>query len=392
MEPPISPVSDRSTLVDYFPDEVDGYKQLQLLSPLFLVDNTKYGGRGCFAKFELEESQTIFECKHPLSSTIIKQFRKEVCTTCFTYQEGKTLKFKLSKQLPKQVYSLYFCTQQCLQQFVNDDIDEILTTTLLNVEKYYTKGLKNGDPPIKEPPKENLWETIDLEWKNVDLWESSIEHLPNHKLLNHLPIISDSDYTEIKYIFGILFQQFKFNHIEILSTKYYHQLNDQELKKFDLKIFDILQSNELPKVEKYPYLLYSYINIYKFIRIIAPIEFSSFVSPQNIKRIIGSNLSNAFGIWSNSNNPQEDKEYYGFGVYPCASFFNHSCDPNLIKMRVNNKLVFKTKRKIEPGEELCIDYGNYLDEDVLIRQSQLKEWFFDCGCTKCYADLRSLSI
>lgn len=391
MEFPISPISDQSTLVE-LDHELDVVNDLNRLSPLFLVSTTKYGGRGCFANKELENSETIFECKAPISSTIIKPFKKEVCTTCFQYQNGKTLKFKISKKLSKETHSLYFCEQDCLQEFVNQDIDEILTLSLLNVEKYYLQGLKKGEPKLKEPPKENLLQTIDSEWKKVEKWISSIEKLNSQKLLNQLPTVSDSDYTEIKYIFGVLFQQFKYQQVDFPLTKYYHELDNEETKKFDLRMFDLLQSTDLVKVQKYPYLLYSYINIFKFVRILAPMELQPFITPENIKQIIGKNLSNAFGIWSQTDNSHEDKEFFGFGVYPCASFFNHSCDPNLIKIRNNNKLIFKTKRKIQPGEELCIDYGNYLDEDVSVRQAQLKEWFFDCSCTKCIIDLEKLSI
>lgn len=381
MERSTSPLSEKSTLVNF---DQDPELLLNRLSPFFLVNTTKYGGRGCFAYQEISLNELIFSCKSPTSSSIVKPFKKEVCTTCFQYNDGKTLKYKLSQK----TFALYFCTPECLQQFVDNDVDDILTNTLLNVEKYYQQGLKKGESTIKEPPSDkNLMNVINEEWNNVEVWENRIKGLNQQKIMNNIPVISEDEYLEIKYALGILFQQFKYQNVEVDESKFYHELSYQQTKKFDLIMFDSLQSSYLSKVEKYPYLIYSYINIYKFIRVIAPPQLHYLINPQNIQEIIGKNLTNAFGIWSTSTSPSEEKEFFGFGVYPCASYFNHSCDSNIIKIRVDNKLEFRTKRKIQPGEELCIDYGNHIDENVEVRQAQLKEWFFDCACTKCILEL-----
>ena len=130
-------------------------------------------------------------------------------------------------------------------------------------------------------------------------------------------------------------------------------------------IYYILQNL---KSKRYPYLLYSYINIYKFIKLTCTPELQAFIDSTTIRSIIGKNLSNAFGIWSEVTDPSEDKEFLGFGVYPSASFFNHSCSPNIVKTRNNSEMVFTTSKDIEIGEELCISYGN-TDEPVELRQN-----------------------
>ena len=39
-----------------------------------------------------------------------------------------------------------------------------------------------------------------------------------------------------------------------------------------------------------------------------------------------------------------------------AEFINHSCEPNVYAKIVHNRILYMTKRAIEPGEELLIDY------------------------------------
>ena len=64
------------------------------------------------------------------------------------------------------------------------------------------------------------------------------------------------------------------------------------------------------KSKRYPYLLYSYINIYKFIKLTCTPELQAFIDSTTIRSIIGKNLSNAFGIWSEVTDPSEDKEFW----------------------------------------------------------------------------------
>ena len=51
-----------------------------------------------------------------------------------------------------------------------------------------------------------------------------------------------------------------------------------------------------------------------------------------------------------------------------AQFINHSCDPNCYARIVNDHILYMSKRKIEPGEELTIDYRFDKDVDRVICQ------------------------
>lgn len=362
-----------------FADDVD---VLTNLSKYFDIKETIYGGRGCFANENIPQGTVIHECASPISSTIVRPFRKEVCSQCFQYFDGKTLKIKLGS-CDKQYKDLflYFCSDECKMKFEDDDIENLHLDSLLAVEKYYISGLKKKEVDY-ENPKGDLQAQVKTEWEKVKDWEEMMSKMKPSKKLNLVPRISDSEYMEIKYVIGVLFKFYKYNELVLEKATSIKALESTNLEASELILFQLLQSSEEQKVQKYPYLLYSYINIYKFIKITSHPLLQPFITCQNIRDIIGKNLSNAFGIWS-IQIEDEDKEFFGFGVYPSASYFNHSCSPNLIKKRIDNKLTFTTTKEIASNDELCIDYGNYLNENVEKRKKELKEWFFDCGCEKC---------
>lgn len=370
-------------------NQITPEQQLNQLSTFFEVGQTKYGGRGCFASANISKG-TLIHTSSPISSTISKPFRKEVCTYCFHYDDGTGLKTKISRTLGgKDSFTLFYCKEECKQKFMHNDINEVYTTTLLNIEKCYLQGLKKPLQDIKVPTRDVV-EIIEEEWSNVKAWETKLSSMKPIKRINQIPRISEEEYIDIKYIVGVIFKLYKYRERTNVGSKMFTDLSPDQAAQVELTLFDLLQSTELEKVTKYPYLLYSYINMYKFIKLTSSEELQPFITPSTVRCILGKNLSNAFGIWYNTTCQTEDKEYFGFGVYPTASFFNHSCDPNIKKTRTNEKLLFKTIRDIVKGEEICIDYGNYLNENVLTRRKQLAEWFFDCGCTKCQRDLADI--
>ncbi len=57
-----------------------------------------------------------------------------------------------------------------------------------------------------------------------------------------------------------------------------------------------------------------------------------------------------------------------------AEFINHSCDPNLYAKIVKGHILYMSKRTIEPGEELTVDY--HFDADV-------EKVPCRCGSPKC---------
>lgn len=101
--------------------------------------------------------------------------------------------------------------------------------------------------------------------------------------------------------------------------------------------------------------------------------------------------ANSFGIWESGDDEiakveggvTDDVELLGWGIYPSAVYFNHSCDANVIKVREGRNIKFIARRMIEKDEEACISYGS-IGEDVNHRRARLLEHYhFLCQCTRC---------
>jgi SET and MYND domain-containing protein len=94
-------------------------------------------------------------------------------------------------------------------------------------------------------------------------------------------------------------------------------------------------------------------------------------------------MANSFGIWDTPDDVTDVSELLGFAVYPQATFFNHSCSPNVAKCRVGATLKFTTTTNVLSQTPLTIAYGN-VDAPVSVRRRRLLEnYFFECGCRRC---------
>lgn len=98
-------------------------------------------------------------------------------------------------------------------------------------------------------------------------------------------------------------------------------------------------------------------------------------------------LSNSFGIWELPITP--DSENLGSAMYPSASYFNHSCNPNVTKVRLGRKVLFVTSQDVDAEEELCISYG-HTERELVERRQLLRDWWgFNCVCSRCNRELQN---
>lgn len=77
----------------------------------------------------------------------------------------------------------------------------------------------------------------------------------------------------------------------------------------------------------------------------------------------------------------------GSGLCPFASLFNHSCDANVKRTCIDNKIAFVVSNPIAAGEQLFLSYG-YSSYRVPKeeRQKQLQRFSFTCDCKACVED------
>lgn len=90
-------------------------------------------------------------------------------------------------------------------------------------------------------------------------------------------------------------------------------------------------------------------------------------------------------FWSAAN----DADPKGFLLCALSAFFSHSCDPNVEKVDLDNKLAFVAKRPISAGEQLnmCYDRYNFMRYSLAERQTYLNAVYkFKCNCDACVND------
>jgi hypothetical protein len=87
--------------------------------------------------------------------------------------------------------------------------------------------------------------------------------------------------------------------------------------------------------------------------------------------------ANGFGVW-NANGAG-----VAAGFYPCSSYFNHSCAPNIGREMVGRRMVLFAAKRINIGEFMTLSYVDFkLSKEE--RRSKLKATYsFDCKCDRC---------
>ncbi|KAJ2059916.1 hypothetical protein GGI17_004118 [Coemansia sp. S146] len=107
--------------------------------------------------------------------------------------------------------------------------------------------------------------------------------------------------------------------------------------------------------------------------------------------------ANSFGIWDpptdvlqpamlTDGTSYDEREWVGFSIYPTAVYFNHSCAPNVSKLRHGRTMNFVSNQSVQSGEELFISYGSVTDA-VSERHDRLRDhFFFECACERCIAE------
>lgn len=91
-------------------------------------------------------------------------------------------------------------------------------------------------------------------------------------------------------------------------------------------------------------------------------------------------------MWAYPDEVYPKVQWVGIGSF--YTFFNHSCDPNVICRKRNNSAIIDltTIKAVKEGEELCISYIDGLSRSERKRRDQLEDWTDECQCTRCKQD------
>lgn len=78
----------------------------------------------------------------------------------------------------------------------------------------------------------------------------------------------------------------------------------------------------------------------------------------------------------------------GVGVYPQASYFNHSCNPVTTRFNIGKKLILKSLTPLQPGQEVSENYGQvfYFKSKAERQKDLCGRYWFNCECKACKED------
>ena len=336
-------------------------------SPVFSIVDIAGAGRGVIASEDLSTHQIVLESEPPATHVIFHQYRKEVCARCFHYDRGRSLPVRLNSA------GKVFCSQECQNEWLKDQGEiglaawEILQLFLKTKSKAITNAsglpLLAPKPDIKEIASKWMAaeETAQKLRRQLRRPANGKQPQPFQHILSK-PWCQAVEADILSYLLsGILFHH-------------------THLSKYQSDILPLAMD---PTPYRSPLDLSAHCNSYVQLAAILPAPLLDSCAPEICQTLINAASHNSFGIRSGS---EDGDEYMGYALYPGASYFNHSCSPNIAKTREGNVWDFRASRTIGVGEECCITYlgGDEKEMNVRQRRQRLKEyWGFECMCLRC---------
>lgn len=81
--------------------------------------------------------------------------------------------------------------------------------------------------------------------------------------------------------------------------------------------------------------------------------------------------------------PTKNETFLSCGVWPLASYINHSCNSNVRRSFIGDMMIVRAARDLPENTELVFWYKAPLDNTSKAKQLKLKHWGFSCSCAIC---------
>jgi hypothetical protein len=338
-------------------------------SDLFVIEETANSGRGVFAKQQLRSNVPILSSDVVSASVILRDYRSEVCAQCFLYERGRKLKCRILET------GASFCSPVCQSEWKEGTgSDGLAAWTLL--ETFVKAKMRSNstnvttvydclpDASAEGPTEEEIrttWESVESTAHFIRQARAGSKAKPHRRAeqaaLNVPPNVDVLGFQ----LSGIRARA------KVPSTAW------DDLMELVPDSEPYFSAEELKK----------HVHAYLHLLALLPVPLLPHVTAEKCLELAKKDSWNSFGIRSLDDG---GAEFFGFGVWPAASFFNHSCAPNVRKKRVGRMWQFWTDGDVEVGGELSISYlgGEEKEIDLVERRKRLMAtWGFTCICGKC---------
>jgi hypothetical protein len=352
------------------------------------VRSTAAAGRGMFALAASPEGSLVFETA-PFSSAILPEFASRTCPMCFQYQGPRG---------PRQPVAGNFCSEACAAaaEYIPGYSVGVKWIAALReaISARKRRAAKMGARAAAGPagaPRASDWDAGDQPWSEVFVpsdmdacscclavmalarWWACDGADASHRPRTTCPPAGDSGFTV-----------------------------PSELQ--DASVADMLrmQNNEAAAMSALGARGADLVACYWLLRGVqrrarAPPILGA--DSTRFRAVLFRERANSFGIWeAGSDDPQtpgfEERDLLGIALYPLATFFNHSCRPNLYKASspgIRGAARFMALREISVGDELTIGYCGLRDTLAERQEFLLQNYFFVCACFRCEAEKKAES-
>jgi hypothetical protein len=341
-------------------------------SSLFEVRHTPTAGRAVFAIQDIPEGTLVWRSEDITLSVLLREYRREVCAQCFGYDNGRDLNIR------DKTVGFAFCAKAC-QDTWREGNGEVGVQAWTAVENLIRKRCKEDSDMVDVDLPRPQSRDIKQAWENVAAPADLIR------------IAREGEQTRSEGEEPAA--QVTKQHKKALAKALQGQITP-DVMSFCVSgiVWRYLHPERWERVlalaaDKTPYHssedLRAFIRAYLHLLAILPLTLLPLVTAESMITLSSRDSHNSFGIRSLED---EGSEFFGYGCWPAASYFNHSCGPNVEKNREGQAWYFRAGRNIGKGDELCITYLSGEERRLSRGQRMLrlkKTWGFDCMCARC---------
>jgi len=335
-------------------------------SELFHVESSPSTGRRIHASQFIPANTPLLITPALSTCMLFREYKREVCAFCFAYNRGRNWSLRDADA------GLAWCSEECRVEWLHFQ-GPLALEAFRNIERLVRKaGQKTDDNGntvngVAQPPSpdavEKAWAEA-AEYGQLIISARGTDKTAVSKAARRALQTATSGPADpavlSHFLSGILLHA---NHSDLYcSMTELHAASQPYKDQEQLQI---------------------HISTYHQLLALLPEDLLPSCTPDIVRAVQSRDLPNSFGIRSLDD---AGDEIFGFGVWPEASYWNHSCTPNVQKRRVGRAWEFWTARAIEEGEELCITYLGGEEETLNVRERRErlgKTWGFVCGCGKC---------
>lgn len=339
-------------------------------SSLFEVRHTLSAGRAVFASQDIPADTLIWRSTDLTLSVLLREYRREVCGQCFNYDYGRDLNVR------DKTVGFAFCTQQCQDKW-REEQGEVGVQAWTAVETLVKKRSKEDsemvDVDLPRPKKKRIAQA----WEDVAAPAALIRITREGEQQSGEEVAVQVTKQHKKALQKALLQQISPDVMSFcVSGIIWRHYNPQDWDKVLALARDSTPYHSADD-------LAAFTRTYLHLLAVLPLPLLPLVTSETLFLLSSRDSHNSFGIRSLED---DGSEFFGYGCWPAASYFNHSCGPNIEKKREGRVWEFKAGKDIETGEELCITYLSG-EERKLSRGKRMmtlkRNWGFECGCDRC---------